>query len=41
MVTVDLIGSSETFRALRDDVDMVARVDSAVLTQGETVPARK
>jgi transcriptional regulator with GAF, ATPase, and Fis domain len=33
---LDLIGSSATFRALLDKVDMVAPVDSAVLIQGET-----
>jgi formate hydrogenlyase transcriptional activator len=33
---LDLIGSSTTFRALLDKVDMVAPVDSAVLIQGET-----
>jgi transcriptional regulator with GAF, ATPase, and Fis domain len=33
---VDLIGSSATFQALLDKVDMVAPVESAVLIQGET-----
>jgi formate hydrogenlyase transcriptional activator len=33
---LDLIGSSVTFRALLEKVDMVAPVDSAVLIQGET-----
>jgi len=32
----DLIGSSTKFRALLEDVEMVAPVDSAVLIQGET-----
>ncbi len=32
---LDLIGSSVTFRALLEKVDMVAPVDSAVLIQGE------
>ena len=32
----DLIGSSADFRALLDDVELVAPVDSAVLIQGET-----
>src|ERR1041385_4510391 len=36
MALIDLIGSSEKFRALLDDVEMVAPVDSAVLIQGET-----
>ena len=36
MATLDLIGSSENFRALLDNIDMVAPVDSAVLIQGET-----
>jgi formate hydrogenlyase transcriptional activator len=36
MAGLDLIGSGERFRALLDNVDMVARVDSAVLIQGET-----
>jgi len=36
MASLDLIGSSGRFRALLDNVDMVARVDSAVLIQGET-----
>lgn len=33
---VDLIGSSANFRALPNDIDMFAPVDSAVLTQSET-----
>lgn len=36
MANLDLIGSSTTFRALLDKVNMVAPVDSAVLIQGET-----
>jgi formate hydrogenlyase transcriptional activator len=36
MAMLNLIGSSETFRTLLDDVEMVAPVDSAVLIQGET-----
>jgi formate hydrogenlyase transcriptional activator len=32
----DLIGSSAKFRAMLDDLEMVAPVDSAVLIQGET-----
>lgn len=36
MAMLDLIGSSTTFRALLDNVAMVAPVDSAVLIQGET-----
>jgi len=36
MTTLDLIGSSPKFRALLNQIDMVARVDSAVLIQGET-----
>src|SRR5580700_1990200 len=35
-MTQDLIGSSSKFRALLQDVEMVARVDSAVLIEGET-----
>ncbi|HEY1755546.1 MAG TPA: sigma 54-interacting transcriptional regulator [Bryobacteraceae bacterium] len=35
-MTPDLIGSSSKFRALLQDVEMVAGVDSAVLIQGET-----
>jgi formate hydrogenlyase transcriptional activator len=35
-MTPDLIGSSTKFRALLQDVETVARVDSAVLIQGET-----
>jgi formate hydrogenlyase transcriptional activator len=33
---LDLIGSSEKFRAVLDRIDMVAPVDSAVMIQGET-----
>jgi len=36
MRSFDLIGSSATFRAVLDSIDMVAPVDSAVLIQGET-----
>jgi len=36
MATLNLIGSSARFRALLDNIDMVAPVDSAVLIQGET-----
>ena len=36
MTTLDLIGSSPKFRALLQDVERVAPVDSAVLIQGET-----
>src|SRR5271163_1596370 len=36
MPTIELIGSSPKFRALLQDVAMVAPVDSAVLIQGET-----
>ncbi len=36
MATLDLIGSSAQFRALLEDVGMVAPVNSAVLIQGET-----
>jgi formate hydrogenlyase transcriptional activator len=36
MAPSDLIGSSAKFRALLNNVDMVAPVDSAVLIQGET-----
>ena len=36
MAIADLIGSSAKFRALLQDVEMVAPVDSAVLIQGET-----
>src|SRR6202167_3325967 len=35
-MTPDLIGSSAKFRALLEDVEMVAPVDTAVLIQGET-----
>jgi transcriptional regulator with GAF, ATPase, and Fis domain len=36
MLNVDLIGESAKFRAMLDNIDMVAPVDSAVLLQGET-----
>ena len=36
MAIADLIGSSPKFRALLDQISMVAPVDSAVLVQGET-----
>jgi formate hydrogenlyase transcriptional activator len=36
MATLDLIGSSAKFRALLDNINMLAPVDSAVLIQGET-----
>ena len=36
MAVLDLIGCSGKFRALIDNVDMVAPLDSAVLIQGET-----
>ncbi len=36
MAHLDLIGASAQFRALLDNVDIVAPVDSAVLIQGET-----
>ena len=36
MATSDLIGSSPRFRALLDEINMVAPVDSAVLVCGET-----
>src|SRR5580698_6814275 len=36
MATFDLIGSSAKFRAVLEQINMVARVDSAVLVQGET-----
>jgi len=36
MASLDLIGSSEKFSALLNNVDLVAPVDSAVLIQGET-----
>jgi formate hydrogenlyase transcriptional activator len=36
MSTLELIGSSARFRAVLDQVNMVAPVDSAVLIQGET-----
>jgi formate hydrogenlyase transcriptional activator len=36
MAIADLIGSSAKFRALLNDVELVAPVDSAVLIQGET-----
>jgi formate hydrogenlyase transcriptional activator len=36
MATSELIGSSPKFRALLEEIDMVAPVDSAVLLRGET-----
>jgi formate hydrogenlyase transcriptional activator len=36
MAMMDLIGSSARFRAVLDDIDIVAPVDTAVLIQGET-----
>ena len=36
MAILDLIGSSAKFRALLDEVNLVAPVDSTVLIQGET-----
>lgn len=36
MANTDLIGSSPKFRALLDEINMVAPVDSAVLVRGET-----
>jgi formate hydrogenlyase transcriptional activator len=36
MATLNLVGTSAKFRALLDNVDLVAPVDSAVLIQGET-----
>ena len=36
MASLDLIGSSAKFRALLENIDMVAPVDSAILIQGET-----
>ena len=36
MATLNLVGSSAKFRALLDNVDLVAPVDSTVLIQGET-----
>jgi formate hydrogenlyase transcriptional activator len=36
MINLDLIGDSAKFRALLNNVDMVAPVDSAVLLEGET-----
>src|SRR5271156_1613334 len=36
MLNSGLIGASERFRAVLDDIDMVAPVDSAVLVRGET-----
>ena len=35
MATLELIGTSAKFRALLNDIDMVAPVDSAVLIQSE------
>jgi transcriptional regulator with GAF, ATPase, and Fis domain len=36
MAAIDLIGSSVKFRAVLDEINMVAPVNSAVLIQGET-----
>lgn len=36
MPTLDLVGCSPNFRAVLENIDMVAPVDSAVLIQGET-----
>src|SRR5580698_9950995 len=36
MINLDLIGDSAKFRALLNNVDMVAPVDSAVLLEGDT-----
>ena len=36
MAIVNLVGSSPKFRALLDEVNLVAKVDSTVLIQGET-----
>ena len=36
MAILDLIGHSPKFRALQDEINIVAPVDSAVLVQGET-----
>src|ERR1700680_2514903 len=36
MATLNLVGSSAKFRALLDNIDLIAPVDSAVLIQGET-----
>ena len=36
MAIVNLVGASAKFRALLDESDVVARVDSTVLIQGET-----
>jgi len=36
METRELIGASAKFRALLDEVNLVAKVDSTVLIQGET-----
>ena len=36
MATVDVIGNNSKFRALLNDIDMVAPVDTGVLIQGET-----
>src|SRR5882724_3695081 len=41
MANLDLIGDSAQFRALLDNVDIVAPVDSAVLIQGETGTGKK
>ena len=36
MATLELVGTSPNFRAVLNDIAMVAPVDSAVLIQGET-----
>jgi formate hydrogenlyase transcriptional activator len=36
MASLNLIGLSDSFRALRDDIDLIAPLDSTVLVQGET-----
>ena len=36
MATLELVGTSPNFRAVLNDIAMVAAVDSAVLIQGET-----
>ena len=41
MAVLDLIGFSANFRALLDNIDIIAPVDSAVLTQGETSTSKE
>ena len=41
MSNSELIGSRTTFRAVLDDINMVAPVDSAVLIQGETATGKE